>query len=446
MSAQVVFLTLFLGLIAGRQPVELQVGQAVKTLRIFVDGKPAATLTAPPWRATIDLGADLQPRELLAIAYDGDGEEAGRATQVINLPRPLAEISLSMQSDDKNAPVAISLRWEHALAAKPSRASITLDGQTLAADAHFQARLPRVNMNHPHVIAAEMRFEDGFVARREMVFGGTVTDSISSELTPVVLTSELAQLTNRKNTSSLAGCFSANGIQVQARGPEISDALVLVVREPNVAEVLNALNPGLSAGLKWNESLQSHHLMSLDRGSSMRYVWPIAQRYSAAGHVPSSMFVTSRDVSSQEAGMIWFLTRSYDAVMIDANEPRRFADAVAVAGINAITGAHRRAVVLVLSRSPDASTAQPAAVRHYLSAVGVPLFVWSLTGPRPDLASSWGTVDDISSTTRFHTALQRLRDSLASQRVAWIAGDPLTALRIKADPRCGLTPLAHLGN
>ena len=98
MSAQVVFLTLFLGLIAGRQPVALQVGQAVKTLRLFVD-RQAATLTAPPWRATVDLGANIQPRELLAIGYGSEGDEVGRAAQVVNLPRPLAEFTIALQAE-----------------------------------------------------------------------------------------------------------------------------------------------------------------------------------------------------------------------------------------------------------------------------------------------------------------------------------------------------------
>jgi hypothetical protein len=75
----------------------------------------------------------------------------------------------------------------------------------------------------------------------------------------------------------------------------------------------------------------------------------------------------------------------------------------------------------------------------------VPLFVWSLTGPRPDLGASWGDVDDISTPNRFHVAVERLRSSLASQHVAWIASDPLTALRVEADPRCGVVPMARLG-
>jgi hypothetical protein len=42
-------------------------------------------------------------------------------------------------------------------------------------------------------------------------------------------------------------------------------------------------------------------------------------------------------------------------------------------------------------------------------------------------------------------AVERLRASLASQHVAWVATDPLTALRAEADPRCRITTLARLG-
>jgi hypothetical protein len=42
-------------------------------------------------------------------------------------------------------------------------------------------------------------------------------------------------------------------------------------------------------------------------------------------------------------------------------------------------------------------------------------------------------------------AVDRLRASLASQHVVWVASDPLKALHIEADPRCGIALLAHSG-
>ena len=182
----------------------------------------------------------------------------------------------------------------------------------------------------------------------------------------------------------------------------------------------------------------------------MSYTWPVITHLESEGHIPANVFQRSAIVSSSDSGMLAFLTLSYEAANggttpIDTRGRRRFADAVAVAGLNAISGAHRRAVVLVLSRSADQSSIEPAAVRRYFDLIGVPLFVWSPAGPRPELAKSWGEVDDTSDVTKFPAAVERLRASLASQRVVWIASDPLSALRIEADPRCGVTPLAHLG-
>src|SRR4051794_4626020 len=64
---QVVILSLFLGLVTGMQTVALRVGPAVKSVRIELGGREAATLTGDPWTAKVDFGAALIPRELVAI-------------------------------------------------------------------------------------------------------------------------------------------------------------------------------------------------------------------------------------------------------------------------------------------------------------------------------------------------------------------------------------------
>jgi hypothetical protein len=104
---------------------------------------------------------------------------------------------------------------------------------------------------------------------------------------------------------------------------------------------------------------------------------------------------------------------------------------------------HRRAVVLVLSRFADTSLYSPAVVRGYLEEVGVPLFVWSPDGARPELATAWGRIDDISTQAGMETAVARLTASLAAQRVVWLAAEPLAALRAESSGTCGLTPVAH---
>jgi len=141
--------------------------------------------------------------------------------------------------------------------------------------------------------------------------------------------------------------------------------------------------------------------------------------------------------------MRWLLKQRFQD--IDATlQPRQFADAVAVAGLRTLIDGRRRAVVLLLSVRPDASGLKPAAVRHYLAAIGVPLFVWSLATPRPEVAAAWGEIDDISTSEGLRRATDRLRETLAQERIAWLAVEPLTALRVEAKESCGVAPLARL--
>jgi hypothetical protein len=142
-------------------------------------------------------------------------------------------------------------------------------------------------------------------------------------------------------------------------------------------------------------------------------------------------------------GLVWFLTRQYSGRYY--GEPIQLTDAVAVAGLRAIAESRRRAVVLVAGKRADSSIYDPRAVRRYLAGIGVPLYVWSLTGPRADLSDIWGEVEDVSTLNGLRAAADELRENLAAQRIAWVDVDPLKALRLRADPRCGMATVARLG-
>jgi hypothetical protein len=445
--AQIVFLTLYLGLTSGLQPFDFQVGRDVRSVRVLVDGRESAVVNAPPWRTLIDLGPAFEPREVIAVAYDRDGDEVGRTAQLINLPRPAAEVNIELQKDQDG--ISAALRWENVYGAQPVRNTISVDGKSLHVNAQLHARLPALDANKPHIINAEMHFADGVVARREVVIAGeAISDSISSELTPIVVTES-------RKTVSVDGCFSAHGNPLRARTAE-TVVEVAFVREPNVNEFANTLDPDRVVRNGWRSLPRPSHQLALDPGTTMHYMWPIVRRIEAPGHVASNIFDMSDDISSRALGLPGFLILAFDAnaenhplEIVEPGSQRRFADAVAVAAVNAVAAAHRRAVVLVVDCTfdleHDNSSAEPAAVRRYLESIGVPLFVWSVSGPRPDLETEWGDIDDISTPNQLRLAVERLRSTLASQRVVWISSDPLTALRVDADPRCGITPLAHLG-
>jgi len=437
MSAQLVFISLFLGLISGPQRVELQAGPAIKSVHILLDGRQVAALQQPPWRATIDFGTSITPGKLVAAGYDGEGREVARVEQFVNLPRPAAEFVIALQNDADGVPRSAELRWEHLMAMKPVRSSLTVDGQAVPLDQLTRARLPRLDMNHAHVIAAEMHFEDGFSARRELVVGGAVSDTVDADLTPLGVRQSTAM-----PHATPGDCFTSDGSPVRLAAIEESQALVIFVLDPDPREGIQSLNPKYSPGAFWNGAADLRHLIPLDPGTRMRILWPVAKRFKTTSNASSVMFTPSKDIDSSASGLVWLLTRFYDQPVSD-DAPRQIADAVGVAGLNAITGAHRRAVVLILSRYKDSGIHDSATVRNYLASIGVPLFVWSLSGPHPDLRDAWGVIDDVSSPQKLKAAADRLRANLATQRVAWVATDPLTALRIQPTGECGITPLAH---
>jgi hypothetical protein len=423
MDAQIVFLTLFLGIVSGQQPVALQVSAPVKSVRVLLGGQEVAVLTEPPWRAIVDFGPELAPRELTAVAFDAKGGEVARAAQILNLPRPTAEFEILLAADD------VSLHWRHLMQLRPSVATITLDGRALALDGTLHTRLPKLDREQPHLLAAEMRFSDGFVARREVVIESVRSTSVGTQLTPIVV-----RETAPDHPSTWDGCLTTPaGAAVRTAAVEKPPALVIMVRSPDPRDVQQTLD-------RSRVMIMNRSTIPLDQGTIERILWPVAQRYSNGGDT-SVLFERTGDFSGSIAGILYLMRLKYAG----KNEGIKgeFADAVAVAGIQAITGAQRRAVVFVLSATADSSRYDPAVVRRYLQSLGVPLFVWSLTGPRPELADTWGPVEDIGTLPKLEEATKRVRKALDEQRVAWVDVDPLTALQLNAKESCGIATMTR---
>ncbi len=411
--AEIVFVTLLLGLVAGVQPVEVRVGPDVKSVRIVLGDQEIAKLTQAPWRTAIDFGPRREPQRLDAIAYDANGNEIGRATQFIDVPRSLADVAIVVT--DKR----LELVPRHLEFAKPVSARIDVDGKPLRVS-KFAADRPALDATHPHVVSAEMRFADGVIARRELVLTGGLSYSAGSELTPVVVTGE------RKNVE---GCFSAGGVPLHVSGVEKSSALVTMVRDPG-AGFANTIARLYRGALGWMRPRDSVIKMTrLPENAALRILWPIGRRFGEGSDSPSMMFPPSHD----EEGAVIVNALLKQVPGREAKEsPRRFADAVAVAGVKSLELGRRRAVVLVLDGTPDASVHAPATVRRYLASIGVPLFVWSISGPDPE----WGDVVDISTFEKLHAAIVRLNETLDEQRVVWLPVDPLTALHVQVSPEC----------
>jgi hypothetical protein len=421
---QLVFLTFLLGLTTGQATVSLQADPAIASIRLELDGHAAATIDDAPWTASVDFGSELIPQRLIAIGYDASGHEIARTSQDVNLPRAAAEVEILVKNEG-GRPARAELVARNRKHSKPASAKLTLDGDTVPIGSDFVAKLPSVEWQQPHVLSAELQFEDGEIARREIAVSGGLGQTVSSDLTPVLVTN-----LRRSEPDKLDGCFSVDGAPLRVNALERSNALVIVVKDPSGNLLPTARTPG-----GWSPGPLQREL-ELDPDTSQRILWATPQQFAAHDEPTYSLFQPSIDFSATKFGMLWILTRLLKPA---PDGPRRLADAVGVAGLAAYQSGRRRAVVLLLDEAPDLSLISPAVIRRYLERLGVPLFVWSIGKVPP---RGWGNVVDISTRYKVATAVAALKDTLNRQRIAWIPSDPLASLRVEVNERCGLKPVA----
>jgi hypothetical protein len=159
---------------------------------------------------------------------------------------------------------------------------------------------------------------------------------------------------------------------------------------------------------------------SLRREQRLRVISPYAQMREHSGF-RYDLFPRTEDFESRDGGVLWLLARTRRSLPIGTSQ--RLADAVAVAALSAAGRDRRRATLLVLGPSPqDASGHHVAAVREYLASLGVPLYVWTVGDAAPDALSAWGGGTDVSTVTRFESAVSRLGKDLDRERVVWVEG------------------------
>lgn len=431
---RVVFTTLFLGIVSGPQLVELDIEGAPAQIELRLDGALLASLSRPPWRAVVDFGADPRPRELVATALDRAGAVVGRERQFVNVARPPAEVELVLDRDMAGRPVGARVAWGTVEGRLRPEVSIRLDGQALVVDASGRAALPPIAGGPARVLSAEVKFSPAVVARRDLVLGGEWSDELSTEATALAVTaaSPLASV------AALSGSILIGGEPAMVVALEEGPAQVLLIRSLSARLAARRLGgigrrpqkftSSFSAGNANNrfdlgDSAYGRFDLPLGREDRVRIVWPVATR-SPGASLPTRLFDVAPDFTARDGGMLWLLTALShpDAGGKDPDAPR-FADAVAVGGLQAMAGGRRRAVVLVLGdETTDRSFYTPAQARAYLKALRVPLVVWSLE-PRPSpLAAAWGPVADVSSRSKLRRAVDALRTLLDTQRVVWVPG------------------------
>jgi hypothetical protein len=446
----VTFVTLFLGLVTSVHPVEIAAGGEVAAVEVRLDGRRIGVVTGEPWVLDCDFGSDLAPHELVAVGYDGRGQELGRARQWINLPRSRAEITLALEPAPGGGQVA-RIIWQAVERQSQVQLAVTLDGDLLPATSVDRFPIPRFDPSRLHVLAAEATFADGLTRRAELGLGGVFGSEVTAEMTAVPLVQSRGRA---PAPAEVQGLLSAGGEALRVVAVEEGAAELVVVLDGSARLGLGGLGLALDRGKSRvvgggaaGVTGPAPRLAPRDR---LRFVGTRASRL-AAREVPFDLFPVSQPFSAAEGSLDFLLT--HVSLPEPEGEPR-ISDAVAAAGVQAAAGNRPRAVVLVVGEdhADAASRFEAAAVRAYLRELRVPFQVWStgraqsrrVSEDRQPLSTptAWGPARDVSSLPRLQTALAELRRRLDDQFVAWVEGSLLPGA-VELDPEARGLELAR---
>jgi hypothetical protein len=402
----IAFATLLLGLVTGPHSIELLVGPEVAAVELLLDGERVGRLEGAPWVLEHDFGRRLAPHRLEAVAFDDRGAELERALQWVNLPRPSAEVSLVLELSPDGRGSRARLSWESLEGVEPDRVAVALDGAALVVEDPRELVLPPYDPRQLHFLRAELEFGDHVAGLAEATFGGFYAEQVSTELMALPIAVDGREPT----LPELAGAFEADGRALRAVALDRGEAEVVVVRD------LRARDPLAETGRK-SGFVPAH----FGRKTRTRFLWATATLQ--GNDARYRLFPTSGDLDLARGRLLWHL--AHVRWPSSGPEDQRLADAVAVAGLNAVRHNRRRAVVLVLgTRERDASQLDAAAAREYLAALRVPLFVWSPT-PGQWKDGPWGPVVDVSTVWKVEQAARAVRKELERQRLVWFDGTHL---------------------
>jgi hypothetical protein len=403
----IAFASLFLGLVFGAQTVEVVVGETVAAVELRLDGERLTTLREPPWRTTVDFGAELAPRHLEAVAFDAGGEELGRAEQWLNLPTPRAVASVVLEPRRPGEPRIARLTWESAAGAEPESVTVSLDGEPVPVDDPHRIVLPLVDEGQFHLLQVELEFEHRVASRLDMTFGGAYVDEVSTEITALPLLAD----------------------QASRRPPEVAAAQAWLVKdgqplrvlaiEKESAEIVVVLDRPFPHLLEPGERYKPPRSLYLAADQRLRFVSTVPEQSQGVA-TTFELFPISPSYGGDVGDLYGVLSRLRRPQV--EREPRP-ASAVAVAGLAAYEGRHRRAVVLVPTTRPRVEgELGPDRVRRYLDRLGVPLVVWNPASHASPEVAAWGEVREVGTLKKLGDAFAELTSRLDRQWIVWIDG------------------------
>ena len=380
-----------------------------------LDGREQVRLSGSRiWKQDVDFGPEYSPHELVARAYDEKGKEVALARQWINLPRPPAEVEILLETDKSGKAIAARLAWASRMGPQPTSVALSFDGNPLPVDAARRAPLPAYDASLPHVLSAQVEFPGDIRGHADRVLGGGAADEAGSNLTAIPVRCPTER---PPSAESLQGRFRKNDEPLRVMAVERGPALVMLVRDPaENKEAFKRFGP--------YDSRLAAIETRLEIEDRIQLVWPLPTEVPDQD-ASNLIFDASHAIHGVDTNFLFALLVHFGKSTANGGE-RRFADAVAVAGIAASANGSRSAVVLALGENDqDHSRRTAASIRHYLERINVPLYVWSLApekGSAAPQAAAWGQFDDISSVIKLHQAATAVQNDLRRQSIVWLEG------------------------
>jgi hypothetical protein len=403
----IAFLSLFFGLISGPCPVELAVDGPAAAVEVRVDGRSAGRIEGPPWKAVVDFGPALLPHQITARAVDAQGRELGRTDEWVNLPHPLTRVDIVLERQGNSPPIAAKVSWKNLAGDKLRSVSLSFDGLPVRLEADGRGVLPPHDLSSLHLLVAQVQFASYKSVKRELAYGGDYGSEVATELTGVPVRVTAGAL---PPAAQLGGWLTADGKPLAVDAIEKGPAQLFVVSAVTDKEL--AKKSGKFGHLTGN---------LLADGDQLLFVSPAAQRI-ASSAVRSDLFPITPPYPYGGGSDLFRMMRKTG--LPDASpEAFRLADAVASAGLLAMTQNRRRAVLLVLAGDEeDVSLYDPATVRRFLAALRVPLFVWFLGTPKAgSTEAAWGA-EEVVQTWHLASATGHIRKELDAQRIVMVDG------------------------
>jgi hypothetical protein len=423
----IAFVTLFLGLFYGPVEIELSAAPGVARIELYVDGDLVSELTEP-WVAKLDLGPEIVPRELVAVAKDAEGRRVGEVRQWINRPRPGAEASFVVEKDPSGAGRTARLLWRSVTRSRAKSIRVSFDGLPLEVPDPNRIPLPAHSPGTTHILVADVDFEDGLSATAVASLGGEKFEEALEELTAVPI--RLGRGGSLPKDGRLEGWFRAGGATLRVAAVEEGPSDVVFVVAGRALDDLRKLIKDVTHEKPW---LKEHPQANLPVGARFRFVETIPRVVQGPAEV-ASRFFSSEDYSAKDD---YFFSAINKVVPEKRPGEPHVADAVAIAGLSAAEKSRRRAVVLLLgSGATDGGPITAERARRCLSKLGVPLFVWDVSrapakGEQEPASRAEGNVDArphwpeavrVSGLTSLLGVFRSLEKELASQRIVWLKG------------------------